>query len=291
MRTLLVLTLLSPLVASAATLEAYPTKIKPGDAVLLTVRDAPSDRIEASHAGRPILFYPRGEVHQALLGLPVETAKGTVKVEVRVYASEDAAPETLTAELEVVDPEFRERELRVAKKFIEPPPELQAQIEADRAAFAEAFAQDFGPPVFASDFGWPRNSRITATFGDRRTFNGKLASQHYGLDLSGRTGAPIYAANAGTVVMARDCHASGQTVIIHHGANLYSLYFHLSKMHVTVGQKLRRGHKIGLVGSTGRSTGPHLHWSMKVGDLYVDPRSILRLPLATEAADPNKKTP
>ncbi len=131
---------------------------------------------------------------------------------------------------------------------------------------------------------------ITAPFGDRRTFNGNTQSQHYGIDLDGKTGAPIVAANDGTVVLIRDCYTSGNTVIVHHGAGLYSLYFHLSKFLVKEGAKVKRGQRLGLVGRTGRVTGPHLHWSMKVGDLYVDPASILRLPLA-KGAEGSRKAP
>ena len=104
-------------------------------------------------------------------------------------------------------------------------------------------------------------------------------SQHYGLDLAGRVGAPIAAANAGRVVLVRDCWASGRTVVLWHGAGLYTTYFHLSRTLVPEGAHVARGQRIGLVGKTGRVSGPHLHWGVKVGDLYVDPRSVLGLPL------------
>jgi murein DD-endopeptidase MepM/ murein hydrolase activator NlpD len=92
-------------------------------------------------------------------------------------------------------------------------------------------------------------------------------------------GAPIHAANDGVVVMVRDNYAAGRTVVIHHGLDMYTTYFHLSRFNVREGQIVKRGQPIGLVGQTGRVTGPHLHWGGRVGDVYVDPASMLRLDL------------
>ncbi|MGQ0507248.1 MAG: M23 family metallopeptidase, partial [Myxococcaceae bacterium] len=85
------------------------------------------------------------------------------------------------------------------------------------------------------------------------------------------------ASNDGTVVMARDCYSSGRTVILHHGAGLYTAYFHMSRMMVEVNQAVKKGTKLGLVGKTGRVTGPHLHWGVKVDGNYTDGEQLLRL--------------
>jgi murein DD-endopeptidase MepM/ murein hydrolase activator NlpD len=111
-------------------------------------------------------------------------------------------------------------------------------------------------------------------------FNGKKQSQHYGTDLAGAVGAPVEATNDGLVVLARDCFASGKSIAVAHGGGLFSVYFHLSAIDVRPGDRVRRGQAIGKVGQTGRVTGPHLHFGMKVGDLYVDPESVYRLALS-----------
>jgi murein DD-endopeptidase MepM/ murein hydrolase activator NlpD len=183
--------------------------------------------------------------------------------------------------VEVVAPAFRRRELEVEPRFVEPPaPETQRRIEEDHEAFARAFSQPAAPPLFARDFALPRRARITARFGEERTLNSTKASQHYGTDLAGRVGDRVAAANDGEVVLVRDCFASGLTVIVWHGAGIYSAYFHLSRAAVREGARVRRGERVGAVGRSGRVTGPHLHWSMKVGELYVDPESVLRLPFS-----------
>jgi murein DD-endopeptidase MepM/ murein hydrolase activator NlpD len=183
----------------------------------------------------------------------------------------------LVGTLDVVDPGYPERQLQVAGKYVKPPEEVKARMAEDKAAFAAAFSQDFIEPLFDKNFEWPRQDRITAPFGDRRSFNGKLQSQHFGVDVDGDTGAPIYAANAGVVVMTRDNYAAGNTVIVHHGGGLYTTYFHLSKIQVKKGARVRQGQKLGLVGKTGRVTGPHLHWGVKADGLWVDGLTLLKL--------------
>ena len=105
-------------------------------------------------------------------------------------------------------------------------------MEEDQAAFREAFARPFEPPLFAGPFGPPRDARVTGQYGERRIFNGKKQSQHYGTDLAGAVGDPVLATNDGVVVLVRDCFASGKSVAIAHGGGLFSVYFHLSDFDV-----------------------------------------------------------
>ncbi len=108
-------------------------------------------------------------------------------------------------------------------------------------------------------------------------FNGKKQSQHYGTDLAGAVGEPVLAAHDGVVALVRDCFASGKSIAIAHGAGLFSVYFHLSGFTVQSGDRVVRGQQIGKVGATGRVTGPHLHFGVKVVETYVDPDSVYRL--------------
>jgi hypothetical protein len=276
---LLLLTLVRPVLAAEAPprIVLRPDTARPGDPVLITVRglrEAPIGTL----GERTLRFYPSGDGFQALTGLPVEQVPGAVAVKVTgTPVGGTAGPEEFQARLDVVAPGWRVRTLSVANKFVRPPPEVQARMDADQAAFGEAFSQPFAPPLFTQNFAWPREAPVTAPFGDLRTFNGQKQSQHFGTDLNGRTGAPVHAANAGTVVMTRDNYAAGNTVLVHHGAGLYTSYFHLSAIAVKVGQHVKRGELLGKVGRTGRVTGPHLHWGAKVEGLWVDPATLLAL--------------
>ncbi len=264
--------------AAPASLVLSPSRVRPGDAFLVTVRGADAPRCEV--LGRPLHFYPIPGGFQALAALAVEASPGPLPVS--VAGSGPGGETTLSAELLVTEPAFAETRLRVAQRFISPSPEAKRRMKLDQAAFQRAFAQPFEPPLYREPFAWPREVELTSHFGDRRVFNGKQLSQHYGVDLAGQTGDPVAAANDGVVVLVRDCYASGRSVVLWHGAGLYSVYFHLSRFAVKEGERVHRGDLLGRVGETGRVTGPHLHWGTKLDGLYVDPESVLRLAVASD---------
>jgi peptidase M23-like protein len=274
----LALALTATAVAASPALDVVPQRARPGDAFLVVVRGAPA--ASGTAAGRDLAFFPGRSGQVAVAGLPVETPAGPLAVTVRLEPPGAAGDGglSLSRTLEITPPEFPRRELAVQREYVAPPaPEVQRRIDEDRAAFGRAFAQPASAPLFRGAFAWPRRARVTANYGEQRTLNGVKPSQHYGLDLAGRVGAPVVASNDGRVVLVRDCWASGRSVVLWHGAGLYTTYFHLSRAAVAEGELVRRGQRVGLVGATGRVSGPHLHWGVRVGDLYVDPRSVLRL--------------
>jgi murein DD-endopeptidase MepM/ murein hydrolase activator NlpD len=252
-----------------------PPAARPGDAVLVRVLGAGPAAPVGALAGRPLAFWRSGDEWRALAALPIELAPGAAAVEVTSGDRAAAAP------LEVVPPGFPSRSLTVEDRFIEPPPKVKRRIAADRAAFARAWAHPFGPPRFEErGFGWPREARLTGRYGDKRVFNEKRESIHYGTDVTGPVGSPIAAAADGEVVLARDAYMSGKTVVLWHGADVFTAYFHLDRIEVKLGAKVRRGQRIGRLGASGRVTGPHLHWSARVGGLYVDPEALLAIDFA-----------
>ncbi|MGA8891345.1 MAG: peptidoglycan DD-metalloendopeptidase family protein, partial [Anaeromyxobacteraceae bacterium] len=264
-----------PASAIVPAVRVQAARVRPGDALLVTVDGVPSSLAsstsgtvaldaaarEGSTSGtepgepRRLRFYPTPTGAQAITSLPVELEPGILRVEVRIPGRTDP----LTASVEVVEPGFPEAKLSVAPKFIAPSPAQKKRMEEDQAAFREAFGRPFEPPAFAGPFVRPRDATVTGPFGERRTFNGKKQSQHYGTDLAGALGDPVRAANAGVVVLVRDCFASGKSIAIAHGGGLFSVYFHLSGFDVRHGDRVERGQVIGKVGATGRATGPHLH--------------------------------
>ena len=114
-------------------------------------------------------------------------------------------------------------------------------------------------------------------FGHRRIFNGEPRAPHAGADLRAKTGTPIHATNRGRVVLAKSLFFTGNTVILDHGMGIYSLYAHLSRLDVKVGDIINNGQQVGLSGATGRVTGPHLHWGMMVQGARVDPFTLVNL--------------
>jgi murein DD-endopeptidase MepM/ murein hydrolase activator NlpD len=116
---------------------------------------------------------------------------------------------------------------------------------------------------------------VSSRFGTGRTFNGQVTSRHLGVDFRGAVGAPIRAANRGVVALVDTFFLGGRVVYLDHGGGITTGYLHLSRALVSVGDTVARGERIGLVGATGRVTGPHLHWTARYGGITVNPLHLL----------------
>jgi hypothetical protein len=276
--------LLATLLAASPAIDLAPAVARPGDAVLVRVLGAPAEPT-GTLAGRALTFWRDGEEWRALAALPIEAAPGVLPVRLRVAGG------AVSADLEVVEPGFPHHALTLASKFVKPPAAARKWMAADKKAFAAAFERPFEPPLFRAAFDWPRRDRTGGRFGDQRTLNGEKASVHYGIDISGKRGAPVAASTDGLVVLARAAYMSGNTLVLWHGAGVYTVYFHLDRFLVKEGERVAKGQAIGEVGATGRATGPHLHWGVKVGGLYVDPESIMAIDFERGAAPPRRSGP
>jgi murein DD-endopeptidase MepM/ murein hydrolase activator NlpD len=120
------------------------------------------------------------------------------------------------------------------------------------------------------------SSEITSPFGNRRLFNKQLKSYHNGVDFRAPVGTPVFAANSGVVKIAENLFYSGNVVIVDHGNLIFTIYAHLSKIEVTADQQIEKGQQLGLTGATGRVSGPHLHWGVKVNGTAVNPIQFMR---------------
>jgi len=123
----------------------------------------------------------------------------------------------------------------------------------------------------------PLDTKITSSFGKARIYNDTLNGYHSGTDFRAKVGTKLIASNDGIIVLAKDRFYSGNSVIIDHGQGIYTCYYHMSKFDVKKGDKIKRGELLGLSGSTGRVTGPHLHFSVRVGGEQVDPLQLIEL--------------
>lgn len=159
---------------------------------------------------------------------------------------------------------------------VEPPPALAERIRAEQARVVAARERDDDRADFAQTFIWPVQGRISGRFGRARVYNGKPGSPHSGMDIAVPAGTPVKAPASGIITFADpDLYLTGGTILLDHGHGVSSNFLHLSRIDVTVGQHVSQGEVIGAVGSTGRSTGPHLHWGMNWLDVRVDPQLVL----------------
>ena len=146
----------------------------------------------------------------------------------------------------------------------------------EQARVVSARQRDDDRTDFARPFSWPVQGRISGRFGNQRVYNGKPGSPHSGMDIAAPNGTPVKAPAAGVVTFAApDLYLTGGTVLLDHGFGISSNFLHLSRIDVKVGDRIEQGQVIAAVGSTGRSTGPHLHWGMNWFDTRIDPLLVL----------------
>lgn len=164
----------------------------------------------------------------------------------------------------------------VPQDTVTPPPEIAARIEREQAEVVAARLRYDDRQDFATDFIWPVEGRISGVYGSQRIYNGTPKSWHSGLDVAAEQGAPIKAPAAGIITFAKPgLYLTGGTVLIDHGMGVSSNFLHLSQLDVKVGDRVEQGQVIGLVGMTGRATGPHMHWGMNWLKVRIDPQLLL----------------
>ena len=177
--------------------------------------------------------------------------------------------------LHVKQGDYKKEVLSVMPAKVYPPKEALEQIKNERDE-ANKIYQTFTPKRYWSKpFNIPLQSLITSDYGNARVFNDSLQSYHSGTDFRADVGTPIVAANNGVVVLAKERYYAGGSIIIDHGEGVYSVYYHLSKIILHVGDVATQGGVVGLSGSTGRVTGPHLHFGFMVQGIPIDPLDFI----------------
>jgi hypothetical protein len=256
-----------------------PERPVQGTLFRLTVRldDAASVMgLGATLAGETLHFHVRDDgTREALAAAPLG-AEGRLELPLIVMRW-NGALDTVQVTIPVDRGEYRMERLTVAPQFGTPPDSATAaRIARDQAKAMQVSRRSHATPLLLGDTTVrPRNTRITSGFGDGREFNGQVQSRHTGLDFAGNVGAPVYAAARGVVALVDSFFLAGDVIYIDHGEGLVTAYFHLSRQDVAAGDTVQAGQLIGLVGATGRVTGPHLHFVVRFGRITVNPLSFL----------------
>ncbi len=161
------------------------------------------------------------------------------------------------------------------KRMVEPTAKDLVRIRKESKIIHHALGTWRATPEVNLDFEMPVHGILTSPFGLRRFFNGEPRKPHSGLDIAAAVGTPIKAPASGIVAATGDFFFNGNTVLLDHGQGLVTMYCHMSKINVKPGQHVKQGQVIGLVGKTGRVTGPHLHWGVSLNDTMVEPHLFL----------------
>ena len=209
--------------------------------------------------------------------IPISYETKPQKKEVEIFYRENGVQKTKTVVLDVQDGKYEKETLQVDGSKVTLSPEDKARTEKEYAEAMKIYKKATPKTLISSDFIVPLESKITSDFGKARVYNGLLKSYHGGTDFRAAVGVPVIAANDGKVVLVQDRFYSGQSVIIDHGQGVYTCYFHMSKFHVKESQDVKKGDVIGLSGSSGRVSGPHLHFGVRVGGEQVDPLHFIAL--------------
>jgi murein DD-endopeptidase MepM/ murein hydrolase activator NlpD len=218
----------------------------------------------------PVRFSVKDKKARAII---IETYFSDLTPYVCVQKLADKVLETYT--LQVVPKEYAAEVLKVDMKRIKLSPKDQKRADEEQVVLDKLYASSPDHFYFKGPFQEPLTSYKTSVYGKKRIYNNHKKGQHLGIDYRAPIGEKVPAANRGKVVLARDLFYTGRTVLIDHGLDVFTNYGHLSKILVKEGDMVERGDIIGLSGNTGRTSGPHLHWGVKIQGQYVDGVSLV----------------
>ena len=263
--------------AAPVTIDTAYRSLTPGELVVVTIKvegAASSVRVNAFRRSIPAYQTDDGW-WRALVGIDLDQRPGRYLIEVEADVGSSVLRQSRPL---VVGPrKFPTRTLRVNPAFVNPSPDDLTRIRQDQAFISETYGRPASMRLWSAPFVRPVPGDANSSFGTRSVFNGEPRSPHGGTDFLSPSGTPIKAPNAGHVVCARDLYFTGNTVIIDHGLGMFSMLAHLSRLDVREGDTVRDSQIVGLVGATGRVTGPHLHWALSVSGARVNPLSALAL--------------
>jgi murein DD-endopeptidase MepM/ murein hydrolase activator NlpD len=211
-----------------------------------------------------------------VLGIDLDVKPGEYKAPVSLKY-QDGHVQNQEAVVAVKATSYPTTQLTVEERFVQLNPRDLARSTRETKELNTIFASMTKEVLWTAPFTVPIPGETGRNFGHRRVFNGEPRAPHAGADLRAKTGTPIHSANRGKVVLAKDLFFTGNTVIVDHGLGIFLLYAHLSRIDVKPGTIVDNGQVIGLAGATGRVTGPHLHWGVRIQNARVDPFSLVEM--------------
>jgi len=225
----------------------------------------------AKFNGTEIPPLPCGENFCALMGIGLDDTPDKSEL---VVSAKDGTLE-FKESIPVGTKKVPMNELKVAPRHVDISDADKKRMEDERKETDAVYHDPAPEALWQGKFRLPGKGQTTSPFGSGRRYNGKVASVHYGLDLRGNEKTKVLSSNAGRVVLAKNLFNGGNMVIIDHGLGIFTSYAHLSSFAVKVGDTVKSGQHLGQIGATGRATGPHLHWGVRIHELFVDPAEFL----------------
>ncbi|HEX6178941.1 MAG TPA: M23 family metallopeptidase [Thermoanaerobaculia bacterium] len=249
-----------------------------GSAVQVKVPNQPDLKsVQVMWQGKQVPAFHAGDSWITILGVDLDEEPGDHRAEA-VLTRGDGRVERDEITISVVAKQFPTSHLKVDERFVRLSEENLNRVNRESKETDAIYARITTDLFPEEEFTIPIAGGSGRNFGQRRVFNGRPRAPHSGADLRAKTGTPIHATNRGRVVLAKPLFFTGNTVILDHGLGIYSLYAHLSRIDVKRDEIVNNGQVVGLAGATGRVTGAHLHWAMRVQGARVDPFSLIAAP-------------
>jgi hypothetical protein len=251
------------------------SRIAQGETGWIEVKAKEGTKPQVLWMGRPVALVSDTEkkAWYGFFGVDLKAEPGLSPLDVELRP----AGEKRRVKVRVVKKDWGVRKLTLPRHMVELDPETLERVKAEYRAMNEALGAPAGPPLWVGPFVRPLEGEVIGVFGTRSIINGEARSPHSGVDLRAEEGTPVHTVQNGKVALVAEHFFSGKTVVIDHGGAIQSMYFHLEKTMVEEGQEVKKGQVIGLAGSTGRATGPHLHFGVRVNGARVDPLQFMAL--------------
>ncbi|MBI1425514.1 MAG: peptidoglycan DD-metalloendopeptidase family protein [Gammaproteobacteria bacterium] len=244
----------------------------PGGVAVIKL-DVDEKPVKAYFEKHRVMVLQQGQDWYAIVGLPLSLKPG------KYTLSYTTRQQQQRHDFSVVDKEYATQRLTLKnKRMVNPTPKDLVRIGKESKIIHRALATWRATPDVNLNFEMPVEGIISSPYGLRRIFNGEPRNPHSGLDIAAAVGTPIHAPSGGVVLATGDYFFNGNTILLDHGQGLVTMYCHMSKIEVKPGQHVAQGQVIGLVGRTGRVTGPHLHWGVSLNNTMVEPHLFLHQP-------------
>lgn len=254
-----------------------PARLTQGGISRLTVESArPIAEIGAEIAGvkMPLKAHAGGRTFDGLMGIDLDAPAGSTALTLSGRHG-DGKAFRIVRQVEIVQAEFLTEHLTLPRDKVDLDEATLARVRREAKLLKKIWPRVRSERLWTGPFATPVEGPIGGLFGSRRIINGEPRSPHTGQDIRAPAGNPVRASNSGEVVLVDDLFFAGKTVLIDHGQGLYTMYFHLSEIRVSKGKRVAKGERIGSVGATGRATGPHLHWGVRLGGARVSPSALI----------------
>jgi len=269
-----------------SSLELPRASLVPGGVFITSLDSGGEQPPEATYDGKRVMVLRSNDRWLAVVGIPLSTKLGHTSVLVNVGSATE-----VPVGFEVIDKQYPTQSLKVAPGKVDLSPEDEKRSSDESARIRSALAT-YSPNAPSSlRLLQPVPGVRSSSYGSRRIFNNEPRNPHTAMDIASPAGTPVKAAADGKVIETGDFFLPGNTVIVDHGEGLVTMYCHLSKIDVKVGDELKRGDVLGKVGATGRVTGPHLHWAVALNQTFVDPALFLAMPARHGKPIPRRNKP